>query len=132
MGDETGVHHKKHRLRGAAHEGVAQAPNAGRTDETEKEEAAEPARVQEHGEIDVVRLLVVVLRHELQGAEAQGLLDQPDRLLLAAEPAFGALVVALVERGPLGGEARDRVELQSNHDQHGEWPRSPSSPARQT
>ena len=57
-----------------AHERVAQAPHAGRGDQAQEDEAAEPARVQEHGQIDVVRLLVVVLRHELLRADAEGVL----------------------------------------------------------
>ena len=95
---------------------------------------AEPAGVEEHRQIDVVRLLVVVLRHELLRADAEGMLeDEAGRLLLAAEAAFGALVVALVECRPLLEQAGDLVELAGRP---GRRPRyaaaAPSPSARRT
>ncbi len=133
IADEAGVDDQEQRLRGAAHEGVAQAQHGGRADEPEEHEAAEPARVQEHRQVDVVRLLVVVVRHELLRADAERVLhDEARRLLLAAEAALGPLVVALRQRRALGEQVGDRVELQGDEHEAADRRHARPRPARRT
>ena len=77
-----------------------------------KSEAAEPAAVEEQRQIHVVRLLVMVVRRELLGADAQRVFDgKVRRLLLAAEATLGTLVIALRQRHALVEAGRPRRRI---------------------
>ena len=94
--DECGKHGDKCTLVGGAAQGVLKSEQNGREDHHDIDAAANPARVEQDVEIDVVGVFGVDVRRELQRADAQWIFeDDPECDELAGEAAVVGGIVGL-------------------------------------